>query len=76
MADATNPERASDSLEREKWGAERRFRERELELREREQEHKNAELALAAQAAPVQCAAEPDYTRPPVVLSDAPVRRD
>jgi hypothetical protein len=50
MADATNPERASDSLEREKWEAERGFRERELVLREREQEHKKGELARAAQA--------------------------
>jgi hypothetical protein len=50
MADATDPERASDSLEREKWDAERGFRERELALREREQEHRVAELALTREA--------------------------
>ena len=43
----TRPTRASDSLEREKWEAERAFREREIAIKEREQEKQEADLALA-----------------------------
>jgi GH24 family phage-related lysozyme (muramidase) len=43
----TRPTPASDALEREKWEAERAFREREIAIKERAQEKQEAELALA-----------------------------
>ena len=44
---AEERERASESLEREKWEADREFREREFALREREQEAAVARDATA-----------------------------
>jgi hypothetical protein len=43
----TEPTGSIDSLEREKWAAERAFREREIAVDEREQVTKEAQLALA-----------------------------
>lgn len=48
MSDAdTQPTGPADTLEQEKWAAERAFREREIAISERDQRTKEAQLALA-----------------------------
>lgn len=49
VSNLENNERPSDSLEHDKWEAEKIFRRREIEIKEREQDTKEAEVALKQQ---------------------------
>jgi hypothetical protein len=63
MTEAAFPADAAAAFEREKWEAERGFRERELALREREQQNKETELALTKEAH------APSRWRSPVIVA-------